>query len=198
MIEKDIAAVKAGTLKYGQWYLPGYFTNKKTNGFYKCSNSIKMTLEFITDVDKWRRENHFTYRVNDEAVEERGLGYSYGYPYDFLSSINAQNLYNHSYTDSNFILNVYGPAINPAVTIAGSVYKVETELLKNEYLTINTKDKTIIKTAVKGEKVNEYANRSLDSYIFKKIPVGMNSVAVTPNCNFDIIVIEERSEPTWI
>ncbi len=196
-IEKDVASVKSGMLKYGEWYLPGYFSTQKTTGFYKCSSSIKMTLEFVTDVDKWRRENLFTYRTNDESVEERGLGYSYGYPYDFLSSINAQNLYNYSYTDSNFILNVYGPVINPAVTIAGNTYKVNTELLNNEYLTINTRDKTIVKTTPKGEKVNEYANRSLDDYVFKKIPTGMNTVAVTPNCNFDIVVIEERSEPKW-
>lgn len=198
IIEKDILSKKPGILKYGDWYLPGYFTGKKTTGFYKCSNSIKLALTFVTDVDKWRRENKFTYRINDEAIEERGLGYAYCYPYDFLSSINAQNLYNYSNTESDFILQIYGPVINPTITIGDQIYKVYTELYRDEYLVIDSKDKIIIKTTSRGVKINEYANRSLENYIFQKIPSGMNIVTVAPSCNFDIVMIEERSEPQWI
>ena len=198
IIEKDIISKTPGMLQYGDWYLPGYFTSKKTMGFYKCSNSIRLTLGFVTDAEKWCREYKYTYRINDVAIEERGLGYAYSYPYDFLSSINTQNAYNYSDVESDFILQIYGPAINPEVTVGENIYKVDTELYRNEHLVINTKKKTIIRTTSKGEKINEYAKRSLENYIFQKIPSGMSIVTVTPNCNFDIVVIEERSEPQWI
>lgn len=197
IIEKDIESKTPGTLKYGEWYISGYFTSKKTTGFYKSSNSIRLTLGFVTDSDKWCREYKYTYRINDDAIEERGLGYAYGYPYDFLSSINTQNAYNYSDVESDCILQIYGPVVDPKITIGDNIYKVCTEVHRNEHLIINTKKKTIIRTTSKGVQINEYAKRSLENYIFQKIQSGMSIVSVAPNCNFDIIVIEERSEPQW-
>lgn len=197
IIEKDVISNSPGVLQYGDWKIPGYFFAKKTTRYIKNSNVIEFTLSFVTDQKCWIREQAYTYRLNDLKVAERGLGYAYDYPYDFLSSINAQNLYNTALVDSNFKLTVYGPAVNPAVSIAGNVYQVNTKLLPNEYLTIDSLKKTITRTTSKGVKINEYAKRSLENYIFKKIPVGLNPVSVVPNCNFDVVVVEERSEPKW-
>ncbi len=197
IIERDVIGEKMGKMCIGDYYIKGYFYASEKEE-YTSSNSITIKLKFISDQENWIKENLYTYRLNDLVENDRGLGYAYGYPYDFLSSINTQNLYNTFFADANLILRIYGPVINPSITIADNMYQVNTELLANEYLTINTLEKTIIKTTSKGAEINEYAKRSLANYVFKKIPAGTNNVVANPDCNFDIVIIEERSEPKWI
>lgn len=197
IIEKDVLVGKPGKMIIGDYYLKGFFYASKQQGYTK-QNSVELNLKFVSEQKMWISPKVFTYRLNDLLVTDRGLGYDYGYPYDFLSSINSQNLYNSSHVESNFEMKIYGPVVDPAITLAGHTYKINTELYKNEYLTINTLEKTVIRTTAKGVLVNEFGNRDIESgYIFQKIPVGQNSVSAFPECNFDVTVFDERSEPKW-
>lgn len=199
IIEKDVLLEKAGKMYVGDYYLKGYFyASKKSN--YTKGNEIDVALTFASDQAYWIKEYPYVFRINDEGSggDQFGLGYNYDYPYDFSSPISSQNLKNSSFIPVNFVLDVYGPVVNPTVTIAGHVYGVNVTLLANEILTINTRDRTVIKTSNKGIKTSEFASRNYESYIFERIPVGNSKIICSPECNFNITLLEERSEPLWI
>lgn len=196
IFEKDIVANEPGTLFLGEYYIKGYFfASKKSN--YANNEKINIELSFVATSKGWVKETKYIYRMND-ASEDRGLGYKYDYPYDFLSSLNTQNLYNLSFIEQDMKIIIYGHIVNPALTIGGHLYAVNDEIYRNEYLTIDTKEKTVYKTTSKGELVNLFSKRNINSYIFQKIKPGENVVIPSSDeMQFDIIVLDERSEPKW-
>ena len=196
--EKDVLSQKPGKLWCGDYYMTGYIIGE-ASGDFVYNKVIKLTLTFITDEPYWIKENPFLFRLNNSAISEDGLGYPYDYPYDFLSPISVQNFDNQSFTDANFVMTIYGYVENPAVTVGGHTYKVNTVVNANEFLTIDSRNKTVIRTTNRGVQVNEFANRDVDAgYIFERIPAGQNSVTMSSEFNLDITIYEERSEPLWI
>ena len=68
---------------------------------------------------------------------------------------------------------------------------------EGEYLTIDSTTKKIFLTKNDGTIINQFNNRNRDSYIFEKIPAGSNVVTWNGDFAFDVILLEERSEPKW-
>jgi hypothetical protein len=48
-----------------------------------------------------------------------------------------------------------------------------------------------------GTTVNHFNDRNKASYIFEKIPPGNNAITWPGGFGFDVILMEERSEPKW-
>jgi len=48
-----------------------------------------------------------------------------------------------------------------------------------------------------GSTENCFNLRNRDSYIFEKIPAGVLTIASSANFKFDVVLLEERSEPKW-
>ncbi len=192
ILEKDVVTQQKGKLIIGDYTINGYIY--KARG----TNYRKPTYSFVSD-EKWQKSQIFMFRINNSEVTEEGLGYPFDYPYDYLSPIGLQNLNNTNYVESDFVMTIYGPINNPHIIIGGNTYGVNCNVYSNEYLTINSKDKTIIKTTVRGAKENKFSDRETEQgYVFKKIPVGRVSVVMPNDFNVDITIIEERSEPKWI
>lgn len=198
-LEKDVLARKKGKLYIGNYYIGGYFISSKKKN-YTINGLTELTLEFVTDEMFWKKETSFNYRIGNEGSEdERGLKYPYDYPHDYSSSVNVGYITNASFTPCNFRLIIYGAVENPTAIIAGHTYKVNTAIASNEYLTIDSLNKTITVTNSRGEITNHFKDRDLTAgYIFEKIPVGDVYTVLSIPTNYDLILIEERSEPEWI
>ena len=197
VIEKDLLAGKAGKLYVGDYYLSGYF-NASRKKDYNDKYYLKTTLKFVTTQYHWIHESTFIFREGGGGSTSGLLDYPHPYPFDYVSNTDIKNFTNTGFVPSDFIIRIYGSVTNPSVIINGDVHRVYCELRGNEYLDINSMDKTIIRTTGSGAKVNEFANRDTQSYIFEKIPTGDCSVVINPTCNVDITLLEERSEPAWI
>lgn len=198
IIEKDVLANTPGKMCIGDYYLKGYFyASAKTS--YTHERVVEMDLSFVSDESYWVKEYPFLFRINDEGTggEDYGLGYDYDYPYGFSSPISSQNMVNTSFTPANILINIYGAAINPKVTIGSNVYQIFTTLADNEILTIDTREKTAIRTNQSGEKTSVFAFRNLEHYLFEKVKPGTLKVVGEPEFNFDLTLLEERSEPIW-
>lgn len=196
IFEKDVMAGIPGRLYAGDYYIRGYFIGA-TKSDYNRKDIIKGTLEFVTDQNQWIKESKYVYRLRDEHLQG-GKGYEYGYPYDYSSAVNIQSLYNTGFMDSEFEMVIYGPVSSPRITVSGQKYEVNVELGENEYLVINSINKTIKRVTARGQVVNEFSNRSLENYVFQKIPSGENRVYTNADFNYDITLLIERSEPEWI
>ena len=79
--------------------------------------------------------------------------------------------------------------------INGILHKVNTVVGADEYITIDTKAKTIYLTRIDGTKVNIYNLQDRDFYIFTPISAGENTVSWDGSFAMEITIFEERSVP---
>lgn len=194
IFERDIEAEKPGKLICGDYYMTGYITAKENRDFV-YHKIIKIELTFATDEPFWIKE---TDNAFIEGSMGDGLDYPWDYSFDYTNSLNISILNNANFTSSDFRLVIFGPCNNPQINIGGHLYNVDVEVGENEYLTIDSYNKTVYLTKKDGAKINEFANRNVDSYIFEKIPSGQSNVSWSDGIErFVITLIERRSEPKW-
>ena len=194
IIENDVLLRKYGKLYSGDYYMRGYFT-ASSKPSYTADGFLKLSLTFVSDKPYWIKETNYQYRP--DAIEREGLSYPYDYPYDFLASVSVQDIINPSFAEQNIRLTIYGDCVNPSVMIDDHVYGVNTTIDENEYVTIDTAEKTIVLTKQDGTTQNVFNARNRDYYIFQKIPSGKHAISVLPITNVDLTILEERSEPKW-
>ena len=105
---------------------------------------------------------------------------------------------NEGFVSSNFIITIFGHVYNPTLYIGGHKYSVKVTVGENEYLTIDSMNKTIVLTKDNGEQINCFNDRDRDSYIFEKIPSGVSVVTSEHEVlQFNLTLLEERGEPKW-
>lgn len=195
IVENDVLLDKYGKIYSGDYYMQGNFiASRKTN--YTADGFLSLVLTFVTDRPYWVRETGYQYRPS--TISQDGLSYPYDYDYDYLSSINAQDVINPSFAEQNIRIIIYGDCTNPSVMIDDHLYSLELTLLDDEYVTIDTAEKTIVLTKSDGTTENVFNTRNRDSYIFQKVSSGKHVVSVLPlGTNADLTILEERSEPLW-
>lgn len=195
IMEKDVLAGKYGTLQIGDYKLQCYVAESEKDDFLYSKKHMTVKLSIVTDKPYWLKETTFRFRNNTNSSEF--LDYPHDYPHDFMNSLALKNFINTNFTASNFKIIIYGAAENPQLTINSHVYGVETVLVANETLTIDSFAKTIEQVSVAGTRYNKFNNRNKDSYIFEKIAAGNCAVLPSEKFDFDIIIYEERGEPKW-
>ena len=134
---------------------------------------------------------------NSFAYSEHGADHPFDYAYDYAVTVNGRTIQCDSAGKNEFRILIYGPAINPYITIGGHKYAINGTISEGETLLIDSITKTITLTTATGSKVNWFDKRSRDSYIFNPIPAGNSAVLWSGNFGFDLTVIEKRSEPRW-
>ena len=160
-----------------------------------------ITLTIVTDYPQWIKESTVTFRNDEDSVAQEGakrnLDFNVDFAYNYASELHGNTLNNAGFVGTNFRLIIYGACTTPTIYISGHRYQVNRIVEANEYLTIDSVEKTITLTKRNGEIVNCFNFRDRDSYIFEKIPSGSNVVSWNGDFGFDIVLIEERSEPKW-
>ena len=92
---------------------------------------------------------------------------------------------------------IFGPCIDPRITINGHVYQVFDTVEKGEYITINSINMTIIKNRNNGTTANLWDYQAKEESVFSPIPGNVISVNWSGTFGFDLTLFEERSEPAW-
>lgn len=196
--EKDVLVKKHGKIQIGDYYLRCYITGSAKEQYLLHKGYMFWTLTVQTDLPEWVKETTWVYNV-DSISEDVHLDFEYDYPHDFKNELMNRRIHNTAIIDSNFIITIFGAVNNPSLYIGGHEYSVNVDVGEGEYLTIDSVNKTIVLSKANGEQVNCFNARNKDSYIFEKIPSGIN-VITSPNEKifFNITLLEERSEPKWI
>ena len=193
--EKDVLAKQYGTLQIGEYKLQCYVQESKKSKFLNTKKYMEVQLTVLTDKPYWLKENVFRFRKTTNDNEY--LDFPYDMPYDFKNSLSLMKFVNTNFTASNFRIIIYGAVENPKLLINSHAYEVETSLVANETLTIDSFTKTIEQVSVGGTRYNKFSSRNKDSYIFEKIATGKCAVLPSEKFDFDIIIYEERGEPKW-
>lgn len=196
--EKDVLALQHGQIILGNYYFKCFVTKSEKQEYLTNRRYMKLVLTLTSDFPYWVKETTTSYGIVEDTGEGQAfLDYSMDFPIDYFSDMATKPVTNGGFVSSNFRLIVYGPCVNPSVSIADHTYQVNCTVGANEYLTIDSSAKKIFLTAQDGTITNKFNSRNRDSYVFEKIPSGQNVVSWNGDFGFDIILLEERSEPKW-
>lgn len=196
MAEKDVLTEKPGRLVLDNYYLKCFIIGSEKFDFLFGPRHIRMSLEIITDSKFWCKETKNSFLKGSQG-ELSGLDYPTDFSFDYILSVTYNTLYNPNFVASNFIIRIFGACSAPAITIGGNTYKVNCDVGENEQLIINSKDKTIQLKQSNGAVINKFKNRDKEHYIFERIPPGITNIGWDGSFGFDVVLIEERSEPKW-
>lgn len=195
--EKDVLAVKHGKIIIGDYYLKCYITESDKSNYLIHKGYMTLKAKVTTDLPYWVKETATKFNYASDGTAGKNLDYKRDFPSDYSSNLIGTALNNSNFVASNFLLKIHGACQNPVITIAGHNYAVKTSLEQSEYLTIDSVNRTIVKTLANGNKVNCFNLRDKSSYIFERIPTGTHNVSSSANFKFDITLLEERGEPKW-
>lgn len=196
--DKDILNQKEGTLFFGDYYLKCYITKSKKGNFIERKGYLEAEITIVSDSPQWTKETSKSFDKSSSSEGGKNLDFAFDFPYDFTSPTAVKTLVNSSYSNTDFKMVIYGEVTNPSIYIDGHLYEVNCYVGNNQYLTIDSKQKTITLTKANGETVNHFKDRNKNSYIFEKIGSGEKAVSWEGDIRFSITLYEERSEPKWI
>lgn len=196
VFERDVLNNTPGRLYFNDCYLQCYvYASEKEEWEYGC-NRMDNDLKLVTDYPFWIKEgvNRFYSFEMSSNYNKRYLG---KYPHRYANGGNSAFVINEHFCDSDFRMIIYGPVVNPQVTVGVHTYLVNIFLEQGEYLEIDSRNGTIRKYLVNGMSVNAFHNREKGKAFFRKIPPGRQNIIWTGQFCFDLILYEERSEPKW-
>ena len=195
--ERDLRNMTPGRIVWGDWYINGYITTSSTapdmnNVWTDNDVSIWCPRPF------WVKETtkHF-YPVEEPQVQTY-LDYTYDYQYDYTFDVSGGTVWVRDFPfESDFKLIIYGSAANPRILINDHPYQINDTINSGEYVTIDSRNNTVIKTLAMGVEVNDFDKREKSSSVFQQIPGGDLKIVWSGLFGFDLTLFEERNEPRW-
>lgn len=200
LAEADIRALLPGKIWIGNYYTSGFITDSAKTDYLIDRRYNKNDLIFTSAEPAWFTEKTYAFSSKQETSTIAGAGtdYPFDYPYDYAVFVKNRQIVCDTIISNKFKLKIYGEATNPTVIIAGHPYTVNGMIKAGESLLIDGLNKTITLTTAQGNKINWFNKRSRADYIFEPIQPGINDVRYNGSFDFDLTIIEERSEPKWI
>lgn len=196
--ELDVRNMKTGRIVWGDYYIDCYILSSST---FPDANNIwtDNDLTIYCPYPFWIKEEFKSFSAEaDPESESTFLDYPFDYDYDYYKgdSGTAEWVRTHPFA-SHFKMDVFGPVTNPAVYINGHEYGLYGTIEAGEYVTIDSRAHTVVKTQVNGNKVNMFDLRNKESSIFELIPPGSLEILWSGAFGFDLTIYAERSEPAW-
>lgn len=150
----------------------------------------------------WNGEEYLDLTPAIIKAYEPAHPYAYDYKADFESYL---TLTNDNVLGSSYVAVIYGPCTNPDIILANDGDEDDVEIAINTdvpaggRLVVDMTDKTVTKYMPDGSIINAFGQRDLDAgYLWTKVPYGLSHVIWDGSFDFDLLLIEERSEPKWL
>lgn len=191
--DHDIYNMTPGKIVHGEYSIECYIIASNT---YYENPFIYNDLSIYCPYPFWMIQKKYELRAQD-ADEYEYLDFPYGFPYDYKATLPGYTVVeNHGEAPANYQLTIYGPAINPIITIGDMPIGVKATIGSSERVVISSTDKTV--TLYGAVTKNLFNARLKGQSMFNRIPPGGNTVLWSGSFNADLILYEERSEPLWI
>ena len=196
----DVTNEQPGKLYYKNYYMDCYIIAGGLEEWEPDFEATDKKIKIASQDGKWIKETTFHFRWQEQEIDESGKTYPYNYPYNYGmgTGFNAE-IEVESISDMDFILTIYGYVYEPEISIGQNIYKIDHEVSAGEELCINSRDRTIyLINRSTGIVRSMFRYRSKDYWIFEKIPSGVLPIYWNGAYNFDLQLLEERSEPKWM
>lgn len=200
LLESDID--EAGKLYIGDYYLICHIYLIEPQNINLRNPYVTCNLTLVSDMPVWIKHHSKVFLSTETpSGHSKVKRYPYTYPYRYRSHSGGSFLYNPFPYKAHYQIIVYGPVQNPAITIGNHLYQVNTDVAEGERLIIdfsNSRNRTINRYKLTGEAIDEFNNRNKQNSVFELIKPGKQAVNWSGRFSFDIVLIEERSQPKWI
>lgn len=198
IFEKDIIRNSPGKLYVGDTYMWCYCYSGEAKEYEDEFYASDYEIGIIQAKPFWVKEEKFTFEKYNENETSNFLEYPYDYKFDYMGTQKGTSAIEiDHYSESEFKMIIYGPVVNPQIIIGSHTYQIRTVVEENEYLMIDSGERTVIRVQQDGTNINEFDNRNFESSVFEKIKFGKQNVNWSGEFGFDITVFKERSAPEW-
>ena len=199
VMDRDVQAGTPGELVFdGEWRTRAYGVKAEPQAIYRDYRAEKLTLVLIDGI--WRRPTTVSYLAQQAAGGE-WLNYPHDYPMNYMATPAPQTVEGNGWAESPVRLTIFGPAVNPAVTIAGNRYAYDGTVASGARVVIDGLAKTVTEISVTGDVVNRFSSarrgggKGSGEYCFQPIPPGTSSLEWSGAFGFDLTRWDEESEP---
>lgn len=152
----------------------------------------------VSTINAWIKEEKKSFYKSSDLKIDSYLDYDFDYEYDYYGGATDTAFWDLEHLDNaDFQLVIYGSAVNPSININGHQYIVYTSLNDDEFLTIDSRNGTVIKTLSNGTQTSVFDLRGKEESVFEPIPPQPLQVTWQGNFGFDLTVYVKRSEPEW-
>lgn len=197
ILETDVLALTPGRLYVGENYLTCYVYGSSKSDLRDPAGFAVCKLKIATGQPMWIREQYYRFDVSMAQISGDAKVYPSLYPWRYASGMKNCRITNTHYAACNFLMRIYGRALNPQIYIGGNLYGFNVLLEDQEYLEIDSAAGTIYKIMNGGARENCFNVRDKSADAFLPIAPGTQQVTWSGEFDFEIILFEERSEPKW-
>lgn len=202
--EHDIMTMQTGKLVVDGYTIECYVIESDTSAPEDQREETTNEVLIYCPYPFWLKENKYEIQATgaDQIID--GLDFPFDLPCDLGVSGYRRVIPFNASIPLDFRLVFYGVLTNPAIYINGHLYEVNVTVPQNSTLTIssiekNDREKAVVLTYPSGTQTSVLYARNRDSYIFEPIQPqnGQVIVSTAQSMNFDLYLIEKRSEPKW-
>lgn len=198
VFDRDVQTGEPGAMASGEWEQRAYVTGMSPSDRYRGRGSVELTVVLLDGV--WRRERTTSY-LPSAATGGDWLDYPHDAPYDYMATPAPEAVHGAEWGESPCRLTIYGPATDPAVTIAGNRYAADLTLPAGSRLVIDGLARTVEEVTSTGLVFNRFSSARRGSglgsgeYCFQPVPPGESSLSWSGAFGFDLTIYEEEGEP---
>lgn len=199
LTEIDILSNAPGKLYLGDQYLECYLAVSSVVNHYAYRNGwVSKELSVVVTGPFWNNETTQKFLAGIASEVSNPKRYNSRYPYRYISSTSSGTIENDHYAPCPMVITIYDAAVNPSITIGGNIYHVKFTSSNTQRIVIDQPNKEIYLQVPSGEKTNLFNYRDKENDVFRPAQPGTLNVVYDGSFDFDITIIKQRSEPTWI
>ncbi len=196
----DVENGTPGILKIDDWQQSAYIV--KTEASLVSPRVLQLKLTAVLLAGQWHRDTTVNFATSYASVtDDEWLNYphdfplNYGKQFDYARKLNVGTL-----STAPVSLTVYGPVVNPSITIGGNIYTVNTSVPTGGVLKVDGLNRTVTLYDANGVASNVFSKAVMrqGENIFAELPNGDSDVAWSRSFIFDITVHETSGAPLWL
>lgn len=194
VFDYDVVSLSPGRLWINGQYMTCWCSArvKELSCDFVTNASVKVSVHPETPV--WCREVSCSLAQKSNV---EGHKYSYSYPYRYGSGRPSARIVNTHFAPCPMRITFHGPAESPAVYINGGRVGINISLTDGESAVIDQMSGEVYKTDAAGVRSSCFDARVRNGLAFRYAPSGESVVILDSGADVDMILIEQRSEPTW-
>lgn len=198
VIDKDVIAGKKGRLFVNGYYMECWLIGLSNSEYLNSERYLRTEFSVVTDKPEWIKSTALSFKPSSNYISDSDVDFEFDFPIDLqVTPYSTNTLVNPYAFSSQFILNIYGPCSNPQITIGNYTYLFNCELNEGERLEVNSQTRKIYKYTAQGNSENYFNCRNKNQSVFEPIPSGNQLIHWNNEFSFDIVIVQQRSEPEW-
>lgn len=203
LFDADMANRTPGTLVVdGEWRTAAYVAKAEPQSI--TPGMVESQLTMLLPDPWWRRESLNVFHMQ-MFEDPQWLDLPCDLPCDLGGMAAIRTVRNPTPIRQPARITIYGPCTNPYVVIGTNRYQVDASVPEGGRIEIDGASavKTIVMVDAQGNRSNLFGKArrgaGLDGgeYIFQPLEPGIQQIAWRNDFDFDVTVVEERTEPPW-